>query len=514
VETETLVRLENIVKRFGPTLANDRISLEVRRGEVHALLGENGAGKTTLMNILYGMYQPDEGRIYVRGQEVRIRSPRDALALGIGMVHQHFMLVPVFTTAENIALTDVGRGWERVDLAAVEAKVGEIAQAHGLRVVPGARVGQLPVGLQQQVEILKLLYHGAELLIMDEPTAVLTPQESEGLFKTLRSLADAGRSVIFISHKLEEVLELSDRITVLRRGRVVGTLSRAEATKDVLVRMMVGRELERAEASAPGQAGEKVLELIDVRARDERGLPALRGINLYLRQGEILGIAGVEGNGQSELAEVVTGLRQVEAGQVRVGGRDLTNAGVREFLRAGVGYIPADRDEVGSVKTLPVKENYLLRTSDWKPVRGRFLLSDQAIGRMAQRLVAEFDVRAAGLEVPAGTLSGGNLQKLILSRELSRQPRILICSHPTRGLDIAATQFVHTKLREARARGAAVLLISGELEELFELSDRLLVLYRGEVVGEVNPREASLAEVGLLMAGVRPGTTPGSAVSS
>jgi len=496
-----------ISKRFGPVVANDHVDFEASWGEVHALVGENGAGKSTLMSILAGLYRPDSGQVEIDGKPVRFRSPRDAIAHGIGMVYQHFMLVEPFTVAENVVLGEQRTG---VDLqtARVERELTELSQRYGLSVDPRAKIWQLSVGEQQRVEILRLLYLGARILVLDEPTAVLTPQEARSLLQTLRGMAGQGFSVVFISHKLDEVLEVADRISILRRGQIVSTSTPAETNRRTLARLMVGRELaelvehptdEPHEAVMPGEA---VLELRGLSAVGENGLPALRNVDLEVRAGETLGIAGVAGNGQRELAEVVTGLRPATGGAIRIDGKMMTNRPAAEIARAGVAHIPEDRLATGLIGGMDLSENAILRDYGRSPLCSGPFLSNRAIAAFTDRLIAHQDVKTPGRWAKLNTLSGGNQQKLLLARELAGQPRLIVAVHPTRGVDIGATEAIHAALREQRARGAATLLISEDLDELLALSDRIAVLFEGRVVGTLPARGANLEEIGLLMAGV------------
>ncbi|MGE5552309.1 MAG: ABC transporter ATP-binding protein [Betaproteobacteria bacterium] len=501
---DLLLEMKGITKRFPGVLANDGVDFEVRRGEVHALLGENGAGKSTLMGILYGLIRPNAGEIRWAGSPVRIRSPRNALDLGIGMVHQHFMLVPALRVVENLVLgLPAGRG-PFLDLSRAAARLAGLSQTYGLKVDPWARVADLSVGEQQRVEIIKALFRSADLLILDEPTAVLTPQETEELFGIIRRLRSEGHAVVFISHKLNEVLAISDRITVLRAGRVVGTVAARETTRDELARLMVGREVSAERIRKAGPPGATVLEVKGLEVRNRRGLPAVRGVSLEVHQGEILGIAGVDGNGQNELVEAIAGLAKVHVGQVRVNGADVTNAAPRAIYERGVGHIPGDRQGTGLVVGLSIQENLVLSTYYLPPFRKGPFLDWMAIANQARELVAEFDVKCPGVGAPVRTLSGGNQQKLILARELSRKPDLLLAVHPTHGLDVGATQFVHQQLLQARDRGCAILLVSTELDELLALSDRVAVLYEGRIMGTVEARQADLRELGLMMAGSVP----------
>jgi simple sugar transport system ATP-binding protein len=505
-----LVRLEGVTKTFPGVVANDAVDLEVAAGEVHALLGENGSGKTTLMNVLYGMYRPDRGRILIRGTETHFRSPRDAIQRGIAMVHQHFMLVGVLTVAQNLALALAAAGERaspRLDLRAAEARIVEMSARYRMPVDPRARVWQLPVGVQQRVEILKALVRGADLLILDEPTAVLTPTEALELFRTLRVLAGEGRSVVFITHKLREVMATSDRVTVLRAGRKIDTVDTAGTTAGALARMMVGRDLPVRPERAPGRPGPTVLTVEDLRVRDDRGLPAVRGVTFSVAPGEIVGIAGVDGNGQRELGEAVAGLRPSERGRVVLAA---DGAGRRPRART-IGHIPEDRQRTGLIPAFTVAENLVLKSYDRPPYARATGLDLGAVRASAARAMREFDIRAPGPDVAVATLSGGNQQKVILARELGLDSRFVLAVQPTRGLDIGATDYVHRRLLEARGRGAAILLISTDLEEILALSDRILVLYEGQTMGEVR-REAATAEaLGLMMAGTRLEAVPGPA---
>ncbi len=499
-EASLAVEMRNIVKRFPGVVANDHVHFAARWGEVHALLGENGAGKSTLMSILSGLYHPDEGEIFIDGQRVVFHSPRDAIRAGVGMVHQHFMLVPSHSVAENVIL-----GLQEVGLTLnprrIEEEVRRIGEQYGLPVDPRARVWQLSVGEQQRVEIIKMLYRGARILILDEPTAVLTPQEVEQLFRTLRAMAEAGKTVIFISHKLDEVLSIADRITVLRDGHTVATVEAQQVTKAELARLMVGREVLFHVEKTPAQPGKPRLVLRNVHALDDKGLPALRGLSLTVREGEIVGIAGVAGNGQRELAEVVCGLRPVLSGEIEVDGRPLANVSPIVAIQAGVAYIPEDRIGVACAPNLSVAENMALKSYRVPPIGGRFFMNRSVMYAQARELVERFRIATPSVMVPARKLSGGNLQKLILAREVARTPRVLIAAYPTRGLDVGATEAVRQLLIEERDGGVAVLLISEDLDEIFMLSDRIAVMYEGEIVGEMPAEEADLETVGLLMAG-------------
>jgi ABC-type uncharacterized transport system ATPase subunit len=489
-----LVVLEGITKRFPGVVANDDVTLDLRRGEVHALIGENGAGKSTLMRVLYGIYPADSGRILVRGEAVKITSPRDAIALGIGMVHQHFVLVDPFTVTENIILGE--EGGARLDVDDANRRVADLAAQYGFRVDPAAPVEDLSVGEEQRVEILKALYRGVETLILDEPTAVLTPQETQDLFGNLRKLREAGRTIVFISHKLDEVMEIADRITVLRRGRVVGETRPAETTKAKLAEMMVGRPVLFRLEKPDVKIGDPVLRVTDL-----RGEAKLNGISLEVRGGEILGVAGVEGNGQRELAETLIGLRRPSSGTIEVDGRDIAGRHVAEIRHVGVSYIPEDRHEQGLVLSMTLWENTVLgRQNDPQFATGPGVLLIRKIKALATRLVKLFDVRARSIDVMASSLSGGNQQKLVLARELEVDPKLLIAAQPTRGLDVGAIEFVWKEILDQKAAGRAVLLISAELDEIYALADRIVTMYEGRITGEFAP-DAPPEQIGVGMLG-------------
>ncbi|HEX6383447.1 MAG TPA: ABC transporter ATP-binding protein [Anaerolineae bacterium] len=494
--------MREIVKRFPGVLANDHVNFDVRAGEIHALLGENGAGKSTLMRVLYGFYQPDEGQIFLNGRSVTVQSPADAIRLGVGMIHQHFMLVPSLTVAENVALGLPSSRGPLTDLDRVSTRVQELAKVYGLQVDPDAYVWQLSVGQQQRVEIVKALYRGAALLILDEPTAVLTPQEVDEFFVTLQQMAADGHALIFISHKLHEVLHISDRITVLRDGRNVGTIPAAEATRQGLAQMMVGRPVGVQSERVPVALGDVTLRLRDVWAQSHRETPALRGVSLQVRAGEILGLAGVSGNGQLELAETIAGLRPVTQGQIRLGEIDITHESPRTIMEWGLSYIPEERMRDGMIREFSVAENLILREHDQQPYARAGFLNHRSITHRASELVHHFGVKTPSLETPVKNLSGGNIQKIVLARELSRQPRVLVAAQPTRGLDIGAAEYVHRRLIEQRGQGTATLLISEDLDEILALSDRIAVIYEGQIMGEMAREEATPEKLGLLMAGV------------
>jgi simple sugar transport system ATP-binding protein len=498
------VELRDITKRFPGVVANDGVHFEAAEGEVHALLGENGAGKSTLSNILTGLYRPDGGEILLGGTPVSFASPREALEAGIGMVHQHFRLVPPFTVAENVILGDHrGEGKKfMVHPRRIERRVAELGERYRIAVDPRARVWQLSIGEQQRVEILKALYREARILILDEPTAVLTPQEAESLFETLRVMADEGRTIIFISHKLHEVKAVSDRVTVLRDGKTIDTVDTASATPRSLAALMVGREVSLATRVERGnEIGEPVLEVRSLWAPGDRGGDALRGIDLTLCAGEILAIAGVAGTGQRELAETITGMRTPSRGEIVVGGRRLRGGDARAAIRAGVAHVPEDRLHTGVAPSLPISSNVVLKSYRGGGVTHGPLLRLRAIRRYAAELIHRYDVRGGGPEVPARQLSGGNLQKVVLAREFEGSPRVLVVASPTRGLDVAAIETVHRYLRDAAEGYVGVLLISEDLDEILALADRVAVIYEGAIVGERDARTATVEELGLLMAG-------------
>jgi len=501
---ESLLRVENVTKVFGAVVANDHVSLEVRRGEIHALLGENGAGKTTLMNILYGLYRPDDGHILFHGERVTLSSPKDAIRAGIGMVHQHFMLIPVFSVVENIVL---GLGSLRRPLLDVESatrRIAALSKEYRLDVDPHARVCDLSVGAQQRVEIIKALYRGADLFILDEPTAVLTPQEVDDLFAVLRRLVQEGHAIIFITHKLDEVMRVSDRVTVLRDGAIVSTVATSETTKEELARMMVGREIVFRVARDPISPGASVLEVTELDIDDEQCSVALKGVSLSVRRHEILGIAGVGGNGQNELAGALVGLYEPTQGTIAILGEDIRGQGPKGVIKLNVGRIPEDRQAQGLIPDFTISEN-LIATHFWQsPLSKWYLLNLPLIGRLAKKLIQDYDIRPPEPTLLARQMSGGNQQKLILARELSRDPDLIVAVQPTRGLDVGATEYIYAELLKHRQRGAGILLISTELEEILTLSDRIAVMFQGEIVGMMDAGSVELEEIGLLMAGVRP----------
>jgi general nucleoside transport system ATP-binding protein len=503
VEASTVLEMRGVTKQFPGVLANDHVDFDLRKGEVHALLGENGAGKSTLMNILYGLYSADEGEIRMNGKAVTFSSAKDAIDRGIGMVHQHFMLIPVMTVAENIVLeVEPRRAGVLLDYDQAVERVQEISTRFGLAVNPRARVENISVGQQQRVEILKALYRDAEILILDEPTAVLTPQEAGELFAIIKSLQADGTSIIFISHKLNEVLEIADRITVLRRGKRIDTVPREGATEEGLARMMVGREVLLRVDKRPSEPGDKLLELREVSVNDDRGLPAVREVSFDVHAGEIVGLAGVEGNGQSELIEAITGLRAADSGEIVVGGRRITHPTARKMLNAGVGHIPEDRQRRGLVLEFSIAENIALHDYNRPPASKWGWLFPRRLIQRAASLIREFDVRGGGPRTVGGSLSGGNQQKVVAAREISRDPSVLVAAQPTRGLDVGAIEYLHRRLVEERDEGRAILLVSLELDEILSLSDRILVMYEGRIVGE-HARATTEEEIGLEMLGGR-----------
>jgi simple sugar transport system ATP-binding protein len=497
------LKMKGVTKRFPGVLANDRVDFDIRAGEVHALLGENGAGKSTLVKILYGMYAPDEGEVRLNGKPATITSPTDAIQQGIGMIHQHFMLVESLTVAENVALGLPSSRGPLTDLDRVSKRIMELADVYGLRVDPDAYVWQLAVGQKQRVEILKALYRGAALLILDEPTAVLTPQEVDEFFATLRQMTDDGHAVIFISHKLHEVLDICDRVTVLRDGKRVDSCEIEGCTKESLAQMMVGREVTMKQDRADMESGTARLTLHNLHASSDRETPALRGVDLEVSSGEILGLAGVSGNGQRELAEVITGLRPLSEGQVLLEGNEVTGLKPGPRTDMGMAYIPEERMRDGMIQDFSVAENTILRDHHREPFSQRGILFLRIISEFADKLIQAFQIKTPSRETPAKSLSGGNLQKVVLARELSRQPRVLIAAQPTRGVDIGATEYVHAQLLEQREKGTAILLISEDLDEVMALSDRIAVIFEGKIMGIVDGREATAEQLGLLMAGVR-----------
>ncbi|NLJ61022.1 MAG: ABC transporter ATP-binding protein [Firmicutes bacterium] len=499
---DPVVEMRDITVKFPGVIANDNVSVDVYSGEILALLGENGAGKTTLMNVLYGLYRPDAGRIRIHGEQVQINTPNDAIRLGIGMVHQHFMLIPPFTVAENIVLgVEPVNAAGKLDMDKAIRDVEELSNQYGLVVDPRANIDDISVGMQQRVEILKALYRGAEVLILDEPTAVLTPQEVDELAAIMRSLVHQGKSIIFITHKLREVIAISDRVAVLRRGKCVGTGETKNTTAEELAQMMVGREVVLSLEKEPAKPGDTVLRVENLHARSGRNLPALRGVFFDVKAGEIVGIAGIEGNGQSELVETLTGLRKSTSGHIYVNGIDVAHNQPRALIEQGVAHIPEDRQNRGLILDFTVAENFILRNYYKSPFARGINLDYRKVQAHARDLISEFDVRTPHENIPVRSLSGGNQQKVVVARELSSEPKLLIASQPTRGLDVGAIEFVHKRLLAQRDQGKAILLVSLELDEIMSLSDRILVIYEGQIVGEMAASEATEGELGLLMAG-------------
>ena len=496
-----VLEMSHITKRFPGIVANDDVSFDLKQGEVHALLGENGAGKSTLMNILYGLYHPDEGEVRIADKPVQLGSPGAAIDAGVGMVHQHFMLIPVMTVAENIVLGDEPRHADVfLDIGEANERVRAISDRFGLSVDPKAKIEDITVGQQQRVEILKALYRNADILVLDEPTAVLTPQEAGELFEIVRGLTEQGKSIIFISHKLNEVTEIADRITVLRRGKKIATIPAAGATEESLAQLMVGREVVFRVDKNPSNPTDTLLAVRDLHVFDDRGIEKVRGLSLDVRAGEIVGLAGIDGNGQTELIDAMTGLRKAASGSVTVSGEDVTTASAHAHFEAGLGHIPEDRQRRGLVLEFTIAENIALHDFRRAPdARFGWLFPGRLLERGA-RLIEAYDIRGGGAQTRAGGLSGGNQQKVVLAREIDRNPQVLIAAQPTRGLDVGAIEFVHRRLVEERDEGRAVLLVSLELEEILSLSDRILVIYEGEIVGEFTP-DATEEELGVAMTG-------------
>jgi simple sugar transport system ATP-binding protein len=500
-----VLELKGITKRFPGVLANDHIDLTLNKGEILVLLGENGAGKTTLMNILYGLYQPTEGEIWVEGKKIEVHSPTDAINAGIGMVHQHFMLIPVFTVTENVMLGDEStKAGGFLDPETAAKKIRHISNQYNLAVEPDAYVKDLPVGVQQRVEIIKLLYREADILIFDEPTAVLTPQEADELFIIMRELVNQGKSIIFITHKLREILDVSDRIMVVRRGKIVGETTPQEADQNKLAAMMVGREVQLDLEKIPAQLGETVLSVTDLTVTDDQKQITVDNVSLTVQSGEILGVAGVQGNGQTELVEAITGLRNPIEGKIEILGKDITHATPRQVTELGVAHVPEDRQRDGLVLSFPIYENLVLNTYYQEPYAKGVNLNYDRIYKNADQLIEDFDVRTPGASTPVGSLSGGNQQKVIIARELSRPIKFLVASQPTRGLDVGSIEYIHNRIVEKRDDGCAVMLVSPELDEIMKLSDRIAVMYRGKIIAVLDANKVTKEEVGLWMAGINP----------
>ncbi len=507
MSNEFALEVKNITKRFPGVLANDNISLDLKKGEIHALLGENGAGKSTLMNIIYGLYDPDEGEIFIDGEKVDIKNPHDAIAHGIGMVHQHFMLVPVFSVMENIILgSEVTRGLS-LDARKARKEILQISQEYGLEIDPDAIIEDLPVGVQQRVEIIKTLYRHANILVLDEPTSVLTPREADDLFKIMRSLTDQGKSIIFITHKLREVLHVADRISVIRDGKVVGSTTPAKADKNKLASMMVGRDVDLQVQKTKAEPKNVVLEVNNLTVKDERQQTAVDGVSFKVRAGEILGVAGVQGNGQTELVEALTGLRHSVSGEILLIGENVVNATPRKIIELGTGHIPEDRHNDGMVLAYSVSDNLILNTYYMEPFAKGIIRQEKVALESAEVLIDKFDIRTPSAATLASSLSGGNQQKVIVAREFSRQTKLLIAAQPTRGLDVGSIEYIHSRLIEKRDEGNAVLLVSTELDEIMELSDRIAVMFDGKIVDILDADDANKETIGLLMAGIHPDDT-------
>ncbi|MEK5146630.1 ABC transporter ATP-binding protein [Psychrobacillus sp. FSL K6-4615] len=496
-----VIEMLGIRKEFGSFVANDNITLQLKKGEIHALLGENGAGKSTLMNVLFGLYQPEAGEIKVKGKTVKVTDPNVANDLGIGMVHQHFMLVENFTVTENIILGNELTKAGMVNIKDAAKKIQKLSEMYGLDVDPNAKIEDISVGMQQRVEILKTLYRGADILIFDEPTASLTPQEINELIQIMKRLIQEGKSIILITHKLKEIMDVSDRVTVIRKGEGIGTVITAETNPNELASLMVGRQVEFKTVKSEANPTDDTLVVKDLVVADYRGIDKVKGLNLTVRKGEILGIAGIDGNGQSELIEAITGLRKVKAGSVSINGKDITNKKPRKITEAGVGHIPQDRHKHGLVLDFSIGHNIALQTYYQKPISKSGIMNYKKVSELAQKVINDFDVRTQGEHTPARALSGGNQQKAIIGREVLRDPDLLIAALPTRGLDVGAIEFIHQRLIEQRDNGKAVLLLSFELDEVMNVSDRIAVIYDGQIVDTLLPKETSEQELGLLMAG-------------
>ncbi len=495
------VEMKGITKIFPGTVANDNVDFDLRHGEIHALLGENGAGKSTLMNILYGLYTADHGEIYIDGKLVNIQTPNDSISHGIGMVHQHFMLVEPLTVVENIILGAEVHKNGVLDIKKATEEILALSEKFGLAIDPGARIRDITIGMQQRVEILKALYRGADILIMDEPTAVLTPQEIDELIVIMRNLTSMGKSIIFITHKLKEIMSSCDRVTVIRRGKKIGTVNTCDATIESLAEMMVGRQVLLNVEKAPSNPGAISLEVKDLEVYDRRDLRAVKGISFNVRSGEIVGIAGIEGNGQTELIEAITGLTQPSAGHILLGDRDITHETIRQRYRQGLAHVPQDRQRYGLVLNFSVADNTVLQDFYLPPYSKGAFLQRGPIKEHAEKLVKLYDIRTPSVETFARNLSGGNQQKVILARELEREPRFVLAAQPTRGLDVGAIEYIHRRLVEQRDEGGAILLISLELDEILSLCDRILVMYEGKIVGELDAKDANENILGVLMAG-------------
>lgn len=499
---EHVIEMLNIRKQFGNFVANDNITLQLKKGEIHALLGENGAGKSTLMNVLFGLYQPEGGMIRVRGKEVKITDPNVANKLGIGMVHQHFMLVENFTVTENIILGNEPTKMGVINIRHASKKVQELSEKYGLNVDANAKIEDISVGMQQRVEILKTLYRGADILIFDEPTSSLIPQEIEELIQIMRRLIKEGKSIILITHKLKEIMEVSDRVTIIRKGQGVGTVITNETTPTALAEMMVGRQVVFQTEKKDLQPGGEVLSIDSLTVADNRGIDKVKNLNLTVRAGEIVGIAGIDGNGQSELVEAITGLRKVKSGNIFLKGKDVTGQKPRKMTEAGIGHIPQDRHKHGLILDFPISYNIALQIYYQEPISRAGIIDYHKVNEIARRIIDEYDVRTGNGEMtPTRALSGGNQQKAIIGREIDRNPELLIAALPTRGLDVGAIEFIHQRLIEQRDKGKAVLLVSFELDEVINISDRIAVIHDGSIIDIVEPHNTTEQELGLLMAG-------------
>jgi len=500
--SEEIIVMEGIVKRFPGVIANDNVDLMIREGEIHAIVGENGAGKSTLMKILYGLYRPDKGKIFVRGKEVHITDPRIAISLGIGMVHQHFMLIPTFTVTENIILGAEPKNGLALNYKKATEKVISLAESIGFDISPNEKIENLSVGQAQRVEILKLLYRGADILILDEPTAVLTPQEVDELFNILRKLNDQGKTIIFISHKLNEVLEISQRVTVMRRGKIIKTLNTKETNKQELAQFMVGREVFLEIPKGPYKPGNEILKIENLTVRNKRGMIAVKDVSFNVKEGEIVGIAGVEGNGQSELVEAIVGLLPIEKGKIYINGKEISRANVLE-RRKYLGHIPEDRHKRGLILDFSIAENMILGLHYLPKFSKKLRMDYKNIFKNAENLVNNYDIKTPNVKIPVRSLSGGNQQKVVVAREISTSPPLMVAVQPTRGLDISATEFVHKLLVKLRDEGKAILLVSADLDEILNLSDRILVMYNGEIVGAFYNKDINEKEIGYYMMGVK-----------
>lgn len=500
-----VVSMRNITKKFGGNIANNDVTFNLKKGSIHGLLGENGAGKTTLMNILYGLNQPEIGEIFVKDQKVKIDTPTRAIELGIGMVHQHFMLVRPFSVVENIVLGLESEKKPLLDLKSATKKIKDLCDKYKMKVDPEAKIWQLSVGEQQRVEILSAIYRGVDILILDEPTAVLTPQEVKELFEILRIMRDSGKSIIFITHKLEEILEIGDEISVLRDGKLIDTVSVADTSKEELTKMMVGRDVLFDFSKSDAQPGNTVMKVENLQANNDKGLSALKGINFELREREVLGIAGVDGNGQKELCEVLTGLRPITRGNVAVCDEELNNKSPKDFIKNGVAHIPEDRHRTGLVMNFSVMRNFIIKEFDTARFSKYGFLNSKIIKETAEKLIDEYRIKTSGIGAKAKDLSGGNQQKIILGREIGCNPKVLIANQPTRGLDIGAIEYVRQRLLDQKEQGVGVLLISADLDEILQLSDRIAVIYEGEIMGILERDEVDIESIGMMMAGVRRG---------